>query len=189
MRIVARIRTALKYHRFRKLKFKKRGDKFVLGNNVEFLHPENIVLEDNVSFADNCSIQTWPEYRGEKHDKAPELIIEEKVSMMKNCHVSCMKRIIIGAGCLFGDNVFVTDNYHGCLSKDELDIPPLERKLYSKGEVLIGKNVWIGRNVCVMPGVTIGDGAVIGANSVVTKDVDRNTIVAGCPTREIYRIE
>jgi len=189
MRILNRLLKILYKRSFRKLKFLKQGNNCTVGKNVVFLHPEHIALGDNITFGDNCAIQTWPEYRGVKHTKMPELIIEDNVSMMRNCHVSCMNKVLIGSGSLLGDNVFITDNFHGCLSMDEANLPPIERKLYSKGEVIIGKNVWIGRNACVMPGVTIGDCAVVGANSVITKDVDCNTIVAGCPAREIKKLE
>ena len=54
----------------------------------------------------------------------------------------------------------------------------------------VGNDVWIGINVCIMAGITIGDGAVIAANSVVTKNVDSYSIVAGNPARHIkYRVE
>lgn len=46
-------------------------------------------------------------------------------------------------------------------------------------------DVWIGINAIIRAGVTIGNGAVIGMGSVVTKDVDAFTIVAGCPTKII----
>ena len=59
--------------------------------------------------------------------------------------------------------------------------PPIKRKIYSKGPVIIGKNVWIGDKATTLPGVTIGDGAVIGANTVVTKDVPPFCIVVGNP--------
>jgi len=51
----------------------------------------------------------------------------------------------------------------------------------TKGDVLIGNDVWIATEAVIMSGVTIGDGAVIGARSVVTKDVRPYTIVAGNP--------
>lgn len=51
--------------------------------------------------------------------------------------------------------------------------------------VKLGNNVWIGSNVTILPGVTIGDGAIVGAGSVVTKDVLKNTIVAGNPAKNI----
>lgn len=57
----------------------------------------------------------------------------------------------------------------------------------SKGNVVIGNDVWIGQGATILSGVTIGDGAVIGAFSVVAKDVDPYTIVAGNPARLIRR--
>ena len=53
--------------------------------------------------------------------------------------------------------------------------------------VVIGNDVWIGSRVTILPGVTIGDGAVIGASSVVTKDVEPYTVVAGNPAEIIKR--
>jgi acetyltransferase-like isoleucine patch superfamily enzyme len=49
----------------------------------------------------------------------------------------------------------------------------------------IGDRVWIGTRAIVLPGVRIGDGAVVGAGSVVTRDVEAYTIVAGNPARPI----
>jgi virginiamycin A acetyltransferase len=58
----------------------------------------------------------------------------------------------------------------------------------SKGNVVIGNDVWIGREAFLLSGVTIGDGAVVGARSVVTKDVPPYAIVAGNPAKIIrYR--
>lgn len=49
--------------------------------------------------------------------------------------------------------------------------------------VRISDWVWIGANALIMPGVTIGEGAVVGAGSVVTRDVQPYTVVAGSPAR------
>lgn len=46
-----------------------------------------------------------------------------------------------------------------------------------------------GFNVGILKGVTIGKGAIIGAGSVVTKDVEPFTIVAGNPAKIIKRLE
>jgi virginiamycin A acetyltransferase len=62
---------------------------------------------------------------------------------------------------------------------------PLE--VVSKGDTVIGNDVWIGNGVTIMSGVQIGDGVIIGTNSVVTKDVEPYTIVAGNPAREIRK--
>jgi acetyltransferase-like isoleucine patch superfamily enzyme len=56
---------------------------------------------------------------------------------------------------------------------------------WSKGDVVIGNDVWIGRGAKILGGVSIGDGAVVAAFSVVTKSVAPYTIVAGVPARVI----
>jgi acetyltransferase-like isoleucine patch superfamily enzyme len=48
--------------------------------------------------------------------------------------------------------------------------------------------VWIGGSVTILPGVTIGSNVTVGASSVVTKDVEPNTVVAGNPARIIKRL-
>ena len=49
----------------------------------------------------------------------------------------------------------------------------------SKGNTVIGNDVWIGYRASILPGISIGDGAIIGAYSVVTDDVPPYTIVGG----------
>ena len=50
---------------------------------------------------------------------------------------------------------------------------------------VIGHDVWIGANAVIRQGVMVGNGAVIGAGSVVTKDVEPYSVVAGIPARKI----
>lgn len=57
----------------------------------------------------------------------------------------------------------------------------------SKGDTIIGNDVWIGNGATIMPGIQIGDGAVIGTNSVVTKNVESYSIVGGNPARLIRK--
>ena len=58
----------------------------------------------------------------------------------------------------------------------------------SKGNVVIGNDVWIGYRVTILSGVHIHDGAVVAAGAVVTKDVPAYSIVAGNPARVVkYR--
>jgi acetyltransferase-like isoleucine patch superfamily enzyme len=58
----------------------------------------------------------------------------------------------------------------------------------SKGDVIIGNDVWIADNVTIMSGIKIGDGAVIANNSHVVKDVEPYSIVGGNPAIHIkYR--
>lgn len=57
----------------------------------------------------------------------------------------------------------------------------------TKGNIIIGSDVWIGRDTMILSGVKIGDGAVIGAKSLVTKDIEPYTIVGGNPAKFIKK--
>lgn len=54
--------------------------------------------------------------------------------------------------------------------------------------VHMGNRVWVGFGATILKGVTVGDGAVIAAQSVVTRDVPANVLVAGMPARVIRRV-
>lgn len=59
----------------------------------------------------------------------------------------------------------------------------------SRGDIVIGHDVWLGSQSLILSGVTIGHGAVVAARAVVTKDVPPYAIVAGNPARVVrYRM-
>lgn len=57
----------------------------------------------------------------------------------------------------------------------------------SKGDTIIGNDVWIGNSVTIMQGIKIGHGAIIGTNALVTKDVEPYSIVGGNPAQLIRK--
>lgn len=58
----------------------------------------------------------------------------------------------------------------------------------TKGNVIIGNDVWVGEGSTIFSGVRIGDGAVIAGNSVVVKDVEPYSVYGGAPAQFIkYR--
>jgi virginiamycin A acetyltransferase len=54
-------------------------------------------------------------------------------------------------------------------------------------KVTIGNDVWIGHGASILQGVQVGDGSIIAAGSVVTKNIESYTIVAGNPARPIKK--
>jgi virginiamycin A acetyltransferase len=57
--------------------------------------------------------------------------------------------------------------------------------LPSRGDIVIGNDVWIGYEALIMPGVKIGDGAIIAARSVVVSDIPPYTVAGGNPAKVI----
>mgnify|MGYP002530840521 CR=1 FL=1 len=175
--------------KIKKKELKKCGAKGYMGEGFKLISPQYISIGEQFHAGRDCQLCAFDSYQGKKHENSPEIIIGNQVTITDRCYISCINKIEIGNGCLFGINTFITDNYHGKGLLEELKIPPNQRKLFSKGPVIIGSNVWTGRNVCIMPGVKIGDGAVIGANAVVTHDIPANSVAAGVPARIIKQIE
>lgn len=101
------------------------------------------------------------------HITGPSMIIAEK-------------SVYIGRNCAIAWDVQILDtDYHDILVDGKLSNPP--------ESIIIEDHVWIGSRATILKGVRIGTGAVIGASSVVTKDVEPNTLVAGNPARIIKR--
>ncbi|WP_417541607.1 DapH/DapD/GlmU-related protein [Methylophaga thalassica] len=122
--------------------------------------------------------------------KPLQIVIGDRVQLNDYVHIGAVNQVVIGDDVLIASKVFITDHNHGCYSGEHLDSSPEEipsnRVLYS-APVRIDDRVWIGESVSIMPGVTIGQGAIIGAGSVVTKDVDKNTIVVGAPAKIVKK--
>lgn len=157
-----------------------------VGRGFSFHQAKNIKIGNRFNAGENLRLQTWEFYHGEKTGMIPKLTIGNDVSVMSNVQISCMGKITIGNGVLLGDNVLITDNFHGISGNiNERHIPPIKRKLFYKGEIVIEDNVWIGRNVCIMGNVYIGTGAIIGANAVVTHDIPSYGVAVGVPAKVI----
>ena len=57
----------------------------------------------------------------------------------------------------------------------------------SKGDIVVGHDVWLGTGARILSGVSIGNGAVVGAGAVVSRDVRPYAVVVGNPAREVAR--
>jgi lipopolysaccharide O-acetyltransferase len=123
-------------------------------------------------------------FRGQSF--TPCIRIDRGFSASDRLHISCVDRIEIGACCLFGSGVYISDHNHGAYQGTGQSSPlqaPVDRELRSTGSVSIGANVWLGDNVIIVGPVSIGNGVIIGANSIVKQDVPANVIAAGAPLR------
>jgi len=107
--------------------------------------------------------------------------IGAKTVMGQECTISAYQRVRIGEQCVIADRAMFIDFDHGVV---EVERPIRSQGIY-KRDVEVGSNVWIGYGACVLRGVRVGDNSIVGTNSVVTRDVPANAVVAGIPARII----
>jgi len=55
----------------------------------------------------------------------------------------------------------------------------------TRGDIVIGNDVWVGARATILSGVTVGHGAAIGAGSVVSSDIPPYCVAAGNPSRVV----
>lgn len=153
------------------------GKNFNCFYDIDIVGGKYIAIGDDFIATQSVRLHAW------KIDdlRTPVIKVGSDVTMTDHCYISCVNKIVIGNGVLFGSNCFITDNFHGNSSRVERDTIVTDRIIESKGPVIIEDNVWIGRNSCIMPNVTVGRGAIIGANSVVTHDIPPYTTAVGAP--------
>ncbi len=115
--------------------------------------------------------------------RAHEGVVEigAKSVLGQECTISAYQHVSIGRECIVADRVMLIDFDHGVV---EVERPIRLQGIY-KRDVRVGNNVWIGYGACILRGVTVGDNSVIGTNSVVTRDLPENAVVAGVPARVI----
>lgn len=140
----------------------------------------HIEIGEQCCFWAHLYLTAWPEF-SENDNDSTMIKIGNNCSLGAYNHLTATNKIIIGDNLLTGKWVTISDNNHGTTSQADLLLMPRDRKVVSKGPVIIGNNVWIGDKATILTGVTIGDGAVIAANTVVTKDVPAYSVCAGNP--------
>ncbi len=107
-------------------------------------------------------------------------------------------KLIIGKFCMIASGVSFIMNGANHLTDSISSYPfaifghdwenAMDGKTYpTKGDTIIGNDVWIGHNVTIMPGIQIGDGVIVATNSTVTKNVEPYSIMGGNPAKLIKK--
>ena len=118
----------------------------------------------------------------------------ENVFLGDSCHIgrnniflTFKAEVRIGNYFMSGPNVvFITGNHRtDIVGKPMEQVTNNEKKAIDDQDIVIMDDVWIGANAIILKGITIGEGSIVGAGSVVTKDVEPYTIVAGNPAKKI----
>lgn len=116
--------------------------------------------------------------------------IQKNSSVGRNCKISSHTFICEGVciedDCFIGHSVsFINDKYPRATHKGKLQ----SESDWEVVKTYVKNGASIGTGATVLCGLIIGENAIVGAGSVVTKNIPRDTIVAGNPAKLIRRIE
>jgi acetyltransferase-like isoleucine patch superfamily enzyme len=142
----------------------------------------------------HAGVSAWPGYalRRAYFVRALRNPCEQPVALHRHVRLFCVGGVSIGCGTTInravtldgrggltiGANVSISEGVKLLTATHDLRSSSFALQLRP---VRVGNWVWIGVDAIVLPGVTLGEGAVVGAGSVVTRDVEPYTIVAGNP--------
>ena len=126
---------------------------------------------------DELSLTTYRTYGSSK-----KLFIHPSAKVSNSLFNTFSGDIKIDEFAFTGHNVsFLTGTHNYNLSDMErmIDIP------LEGNDIHIKKGAWIGSNSTIIGPCIIHENAVVAAGSVVVNDVEKNTIVGGCPAKFI----
>jgi acetyltransferase-like isoleucine patch superfamily enzyme len=114
--------------------------------------------------------------------------IDDEVYVGPGAIFMCLNAAIhIGSHVSMGPNVTIVtgDHRYDIVGKYITEITEKDKLPENDKPVAIEGDNWIGANVVILKGVQIGKGAIIAAGAVVTKNVERYSIVGGVPAKKI----
>jgi acetyltransferase-like isoleucine patch superfamily enzyme len=166
----------------------------VAGASTRFFDESNIVNNGTLAIGDDCHIL------GEILVLTPSArcTIGHHCSLGRDSRIWVQDSVTIGNYVLIAHLVDIHDNNsHSTAWRDRREDAvnvferhqALDTTKVDSAAVVIEDDVWIGAKSTIMKGVHIGRGAVIAAGSMVTRDVEPFTLVAGNPAREIKKLE
>ncbi len=97
-----------------------------------------------------------------------------------NCYyaVHADTKVLVGENTIFAPCICINTANHDLTN----------RKIYHKGDIVLGKNNWLSFGVVITKGVQLGDNVTVAANSVVNKNFGNNVVIGGLPARVIKEI-
>lgn len=155
--------------------FKYIGDNVKILKDSNFIVPEGMIIEENVSIFENATFML-PYGCG-------RIVIKKGCDLGRRIFVSATNSITIENDVIIASNVHITDHNH---EYKKIGIPIMKQGVTSfTNEVVIGEGSWIANGCVIVGNIKIGRGCVIGANSVVLNDIPDYCVAVGSPAKVV----
>jgi acetyltransferase-like isoleucine patch superfamily enzyme len=147
------------------------------GKNVKIKPGVTIRYPRNIRMGSDISIDDGTVFKSEFEDGF--------VQMGSLCTIGKCVLLDFSGGLSIGDNVMISE---GAVVQTH-DHGYLPKSIPKKKPLVIEDNVWIAMRATILAGVNrIGENSIIAAGAVVTREVPKNSIVAGNPAKVIKEI-
>lgn len=148
-------------------------------NSTQLDGQVHIIGSGNIKLGEYCRI--GKDVIFETQDNG-SIILGNHVRINQGSVLVAYDNMSIGDDCLIGEYCSIRDANHGIHENILIRIQP-----HTFEAITIENDCWIARGVTVLKGVQINHGSIVGANSVVTRSIKQNTIVAGIPANPIKK--
>jgi len=162
-----------------------KNKKFPLDNYNRLCFLKNIVKNPNIIVGDYTYYDDFETVENfEKNVKYLFDFIGDKLIIGKFCMIASDVTFIMNGANHLSEAI---STYPFAIFGDDWSNAMDGKEYPTKGDTIIGNDVWIGFGATIMPGITVGDGAIIATKSVVTKDIEPYSIVGGNPAKKIRK--
>lgn len=127
---------------------------------------------------------------GENSIICPPFLCEygKTISVGRDTYINMGVTMLDNAPITIGNNVLIGPHAQFYTPTHPLDYRQRRQWEFHCLPITVEDDVWIGGNVAICQGVTLGARSVVAAGSVVTRDVDADTLVGGSPAKFIRRL-
>lgn len=162
-----------------------KNTRFPLSNYQNLVFLKNIISKPNIIVGDFTYYDDFDDVNNfEKNVKYHFDFVGDKLIIGKFCMIASGAKFIMSGGNHLTEAISA---YPFAIFGGNWQNAMHDKSYPSKGDTIIGNDVWIGYNSTIMPGVKISDGSIIATNSTVVKDVEPYTIVGGNPAKPIRK--
>lgn len=161
------------------------------------IKPLATIIGDNAVIRSNTVIYTNTKI-GSRLETGHNVVVREQNKIGDGFNI--WNNSTVDYGCVIGDNVKIHNNVYVAqytTIEDDVFLAPGVMIANDPHPLcarcmrgpLIKKGARIGINATLLPKITVGANSLVAAGSVVTKDVPRDTVVAGVPAKAIAKVK